>query len=79
MSTSLNLQQPLALDEAEHAPQRRSFIKRASASLVALGSLVVAAGEPAAQTRPASPARSTRSPQPAVRPRTRTTSIKAPA
>ncbi len=59
MSTSLNLQQPLAPDEAEHAPQRRSFIKRASASLVALGGLMVAGGEPAAQTRPASPARST--------------------
>ena len=58
MSISPNLQQALAPVEAEHAPQRRSFIKRAGTSLVALGSLVVAGGEPAAQTRPASPARS---------------------
>ena len=59
MNTSLNLQHALALDEAEHAPQRRTFIKRASASLVALGSLALAGGQPAAQSRPASPARST--------------------
>jgi fermentation-respiration switch protein FrsA (DUF1100 family) len=59
MNTSLNLQPAFAPNEAEHAPQRRSFIKRASTGLVALGSLVVAGGAPAAQTRPASPARST--------------------
>ena len=53
MSTTLNLQQSLAPGQAEHAAQRRGFIKRASASLVALGGLVVAAGEAAAQTRPA--------------------------
>jgi uncharacterized protein len=58
MSTSLNLQQPLVLDEAEHAVQRRSFIKRAGTSLLALGSLMIAGAGPAAQTRPASPARS---------------------
>ena len=58
MSISPNLQQALAPVEAEHAPQRRRFIKRAGTSLVALGSLVLAGGEPAAQTRPASPARS---------------------
>jgi len=45
MSTTLNLQQPLAPGQAEHAAQRRTFIKRASASLVALGGLVVAAGD----------------------------------
>ncbi len=59
MHASLNLQPALALDEAEHAPQRRTFIKRVSASLVALGSLALAGGPPAAQSRPASPARST--------------------
>ena len=59
MSTPLTLQPALALDEAEHAPQRRAFIKRVSASLVALGSLALAGGQPAAQSRPASPARST--------------------
>jgi hypothetical protein len=58
MSTSLNLQQPLVLDEAEHAVQRRSFIKRAGTSLLALGSLMIAGAGPAAQTRPAPPARS---------------------
>jgi fermentation-respiration switch protein FrsA (DUF1100 family) len=57
MSTSVNLQLPLSLNEAEHAPQRRNFIKRASAGLAGLGSLIVAAGHPAAQTRPVSPAR----------------------
>ena len=59
MNTSLNLQPALALDEAEHAPQRRTFIKRVSTSLVALGSLALAGGQPAAQSRPASPTRST--------------------
>ncbi len=58
MNASLNLQPALALDEAEHAPQRRTFIKRVSASLVALGSLALAGGQPAAQSRPASAARS---------------------
>ena len=58
MRTSLNLQQPLVLHEAEQAAQRRSFIKRASTSLFALGSLMIAGAEAAAQTQPASPARS---------------------
>ena len=53
MSTTLNLQQPLAPGQAGQAIQRRNFIKQASASLVALGGLVVAGGEAAAQTRPA--------------------------
>jgi uncharacterized protein len=68
MSTSLTLQQAFAPNEPEHGPQRRSFIKRASTSLVALGGLVMAGGEAAAQTRPASPARST----------TRPTAVRAP-
>jgi len=59
MSTSLNLPQALAPDEAEHPSRRRSFIKRASTGLAALGSLMAAGGEAGAQTRPASPARST--------------------
>lgn len=59
MSTPLNLPQALAPDDAEHTPQRRSFIKRASTGLAALGSLVAAGGEAVAQARPASPARST--------------------
>ena len=67
MSTSLSLKLPLPANAAEHAPQRRSFIKRASTGLAALGSLMVAAGQPAAQTRQASPARST-TPSPAGRP-----------
>jgi len=67
MSTSLSLKLSLPANAAEHAPQRRSFIKRAGTGLAALGSLVVAAGQPAAQTRQASPARST-TPSPAGRP-----------
>ena len=59
MSISLNLQQALAPVEAEHVPQRRSFIKRAGTSLLALGSLALADGGPAAQTGSTSPARST--------------------
>ena len=59
MNAPPNLQPALALDEAEHAPQRRTFIKRMGASLAALGSLALAGGQPAAQSRPASPARST--------------------
>ena len=56
-TTSMNLQQALAPTEAGRAPQRRSFMKRASISLVALGSLMVTGSPPAAQTRPAPPAR----------------------
>ena len=67
MSNSLSLKLPLPANAAEHAPQRRSFIKRASTGLAALGSLMVATGQPAAQTRQASPARST-TPSPAGRP-----------
>jgi fermentation-respiration switch protein FrsA (DUF1100 family) len=59
MSTALTLQRAFAPNEPEHGAQRRSFIKRASTSLVALGGLMAATGEPAAQTRSASPARST--------------------
>ena len=61
-TTSMNLQQALAPTEAGRAPQRRSFMKRASISLVALGSLMVTGSPPAAQTRPAPPARSTTPP-----------------
>jgi hypothetical protein len=50
MSISPNSQQALARAETGHAPQRRSFIRRAGASLVAVGSLMVAGGEAAGQT-----------------------------
>jgi fermentation-respiration switch protein FrsA (DUF1100 family) len=62
MSTTLNLQQGFTPDGAEHAAKRRSFIKRAGTSLAALGTLAVAGGQPAAQTLPASPARSAKQP-----------------
>lgn len=57
MITSVDLQLPRSPHEAEYAPPRRNFIKRASAGLAGLGSLIVAAGQPTAQTRPVSPAR----------------------
>jgi fermentation-respiration switch protein FrsA (DUF1100 family) len=58
MSTALDLQQLLSPHDGGPSAPRRTFIKRASASLVALSSLV-ASGVQAAQPRPASSARST--------------------
>ena len=57
MSTSVDLQQLFALHEVQPAPQRRSFIKHAGTSLLALGGLVATGSGPTAQPRPAAPAR----------------------
>lgn len=59
MSTTMSLQQPLAPTDAETSANRRTFIKHASTSLLALGSLLAAGGAQAAQPRPATSARST--------------------
>ena len=56
---SIDMQQAFGLAEAGSAPRRRSFLKRASTGLVALGGLMVAGRETAAQTQPASPGRPT--------------------
>ena len=56
-TTSMNLQQALAPTEAGRAPQRRSFMKRASISLVALGSLMVTGSPPVSMRRSAATAR----------------------
>ena len=72
MSTVNSLQQPLVPGDAEHAPERRRFIKQAGTGLIGLGGLIVASSAPAAEAR-GSAARS----RPAALLRTRTTSTKA--
>lgn len=59
MIDTLILPGTLGTETKESMPHRRTFIKQAGTSLAALGGLVVAGGEAAAQTRPSASARPT--------------------
>jgi fermentation-respiration switch protein FrsA (DUF1100 family) len=59
MTDTHTLPTTLGVQMKETTPVRRTFIKQAGTSLAALGGLMVAGGEAAAQTRPAAAARPT--------------------
>ncbi len=65
MSTVNSLQQPLVPGDAEHAPERRRFIKQAGTGLIGLSGLIVAISAPVAEARGSTPARSSASRTPA--------------